>query len=225
MIIKEWETEEQPREKLFLKGSAAMSNAELLAIIIGSGSHNETALMLSRRILRKATDNLNKVSKLNVNQLKEFKGIGKVKALTIIAAMELGKRQQHEKKVENEKLSSSAAVYEIMQPVVGRLEHEEFWVLLLNNANKLKYKWCLSVGGITATLVDIRLVFKKALEFGATSIILCHNHPSGNLIPSQSDMALTNKVVKAAGLLDIKVLDHVIISEVSFYSFADEGKL
>ncbi|MGI9532587.1 RadC family protein [Lutimonas sp.] len=225
MIIKEWETEEQPREKLFLKGSGALSDAELLAIIIGSGSHNETALMISRRILRKAADNLNNLSKLGVNELKKFKGIGKVKALTILAAMELGKRQLYRKKVEQEKLSSSITVYEIMQPVLGSLEHEEFWVLLLNNANTLKYKWCLSMGGITATLVDIRLIFKKALEFGATSIILCHNHPSGNLVPSSSDISLTNKVVKAGGLLDIKVLDHVIITEASFYSFADQGKL
>lgn len=225
MIIKDWEKEEQPREKLFIKGSSVMTNAELLSIIIGSGSQNETALMISRRILKEAKGKLIDLSKFNVHHLIKFKGIGKVKALTILAAMEIGKRQFHEKNVEKEKVLSSATVYELMCPLVGSLEHEEFWVLLLNNANKLTFKWCLSVGGITATLVDIRLIFKKALEFGATSIILCHNHPSGNLIPSQSDKLLTHKVVKAAGLLDIKVLDHVIISDLSFYSFADQGIL
>ncbi len=225
MIIKDWDEQEQPREKLFLKGSIELTNTELLAILIGSGSQNETAVSISRRILTIAGNNLTDLSKFSSHKLMNFKGIGKVKALMIIAALELGRRQRNENVVEKKKVLSAKSVFEIMQPLLGYLEHEEFWVLLLNNANKVKYKWCLSVGGITATLVDVRLIFKKTLEFGATSIILCHNHPSGNLKPSQSDIILTKKVIKGANILDIKVLDHVIMTEVSYYSFADEGDL
>ena len=225
MIIKDWDEQERPREKLFLTGRLVLTKAELLAILIRSGSQNETALGISRRILTTAGNNLTDLSKFGVHKLMDFKGIGKVKALTIIAAFELGRRQRNEKVVEKQKLLSAKSVFEMMQPLLGHLEHEEFWILLLNNANKMKYKWCLSVGGITATLVDVRLIFKKTLEIGATSMILCHNHPSGNLKPSQSDIILTKKVIKGASLLDIKVLDHVIVTEQSFYSFADEGNL
>ena len=225
MIIKDWSEQERPREKLFMKGSLAMTDTELLAILIGSGCQKETALCISRKILSDTDYSLSDLSRFSVHKLMKFRGIGKVKALTIIAALELGKRQRAKKVTEAAKLNSSASVFDLMQPLLGDLDHEEFWILLLNNANKLKYKWQLSIGGITATLVDVRLIYKKALEMGATSIILCHNHPSGNLKPSQSDIILTKKVIKGASLLDVKILDHVIITENSFFSFADEGCL
>ena len=225
MIIKDWSEQERPREKLFMKGRLAMTDTELLAILIGSGCQKETALCISRKILSGTDYSLSDLSRFSVHKLMKFRGIGKVKALTIIAALELGKRQRANKVIEAAKLNSSASVFDLMQPLLGDLDHEEFWILLLNNANKLKYKWQLSIGGITATLVDVRLIYKKAIEMGATSIILCHNHPSGNLKPSQSDIILTKKVIKGASLLDVKILDHVIITETSFYSFADEGCL
>jgi len=225
MIIKEWSERERPREKLFLNGRLALTDVELLAILIGSGNQKETALCISRKILSNTDYNLSDLSRLSVHKLMKFRGIGKVKALTIIAALELGRRQRNQNVMEASKLNNSKSVFDLMQPLIGDLDHEEFWVLLLNNANKLKYKWQLSVGGITATLVDVRLIYKKALEMGATSIILCHNHPSGNLKPSQSDIMLTKKIIKGANLLDVKILDHVIVTEKSCYSFADEGCL
>lgn len=225
MIIKDWSEQERPREKLFMNGRLAMTDTELLAILIGSGCQKETALCISRKILSDTDYSLTDLSRFSVHKLMKFRGIGKVKALTIIAALELGRRQRNRKIKEASRLNSSTSVFDLMQPLLGDLDHEEFWILLLNNANKLKYKWQLSIGGITATLVDVRLIYKKALEMGATSIILCHNHPSGNLKPSQSDIMLTKKIIKGARLLDVKVLDHVIITESSFYSFADEGCL
>jgi len=225
MIIKDWSEQERPREKLFFNGRLALTDTELLAILIGSGNQKETALCIARKILSNTDYSLNDLSKLSVHKLMKFRGIGKVKALTIIAALELGRRQRNQNVIKASKLNSSQSVFDLMQPILGDLDHEEFWILLLNNANKLKYKWQLSIGGITATLVDVRLIYKKALEIGATSIILCHNHPSGNLKPSQSDMMLTEKIMKGAKLLDVKILDHVIVTEKSFFSFADEGRL
>ena len=155
----------------------------------------------------------------------KFKGIGKAKALVIIAALELGRRSQNSLVPEKMKLNSSRSVFQLMRPLIGNLDHEEFWILMMNNANKLKQKWRLSKGGITATLVDVRLIYKKALEIGATGIILCHNHPSGNLRPSQSDIILTKKVIKGGRLLDIQIIDHIIVTDQSYYSFADDGSL
>ncbi len=225
MIIKDWNEDDQPREKLFLKGCLALSDAELLAILIGSGNRKDTALAISRRILSETGHDLAALSKLSVQNLVKFRGIGKAKAIVIIAAMELGRRGRVVKSREKSKLNSSRSVFELMQPLIGELDHEEFWILLLNNANKIEFKWQLSVGGITATLVDVRLIYKKAIEHGATSIILCHNHPSGNRQPSQSDIILTKKVIKGGSILDIKILDHIIVSGQTYYSFADEGSL
>lgn len=225
MIIKEWNEEDRPREKLFLKGRMALSEAELLAILIGSGNRRDSALGISRKVLSETGHNLAILSRISVKNLMNVRGIGKAKAAVIIAALELGRRRREENVIEKMKLSSSGSVFELMQPLIGELDHEEFWILLLNNANKMEFKWRLSVGGITATLVDVRLIYKKALEHGATSIILCHNHPSGNLQPSQSDIMLTKKVIKGGGILDIKVLDHIIVTECAYYSFADEGNL
>ncbi|WP_276382100.1 DNA repair protein RadC [Flavobacterium sp. H4147] len=220
--IKNWSEDDKPREKLMLKGKEALSNAELLAILIGSGSRNETAVGLSKRILASA-GNLNSLTKLSISQLMNFKGIGEAKAISIMAALELSRRLRSEKAVETEKITSSKMVFEIMQPIIGELSHEEFWVLFLNNSNNVISKAQLSKGGIAGTVVDARLVFKLALEYFATGVILCHNHPSGSLIPSDADKQVTKKLKVAGESLDVKVLDHLIISGAKYYSFVDEG--
>lgn len=220
--ITNWSEDDRPREKLMLKGKSALSDAELIAILIGSGSRNESAVDLSKRILASA-DNLNVLGKMSISQLMNFKGIGEAKAITIISALELGRRRRAEDAVELVKITSSKRVFEIMQPIIGELPHEEFWVLFLNNSNKVISKSQLSKGGMTGTIVDVRLVFKLALESGATALILCHNHPSGNLQPSDADRKITKKIKLAGDSLDVKVLDHLIITETKYYSFVDEG--
>ena len=221
--IRNWSEDDKPREKLMLKGKSALSDAELIAILIGSGSRNESAVDLSKRILSSVANNLNALGKLSMAQLMNFKGIGEAKAISIMAAMELGRRRRAEEAVELTKITSSKSVFEIMQPIIGELPHEEFWILYLNNSNKVISKAQLSVGGITGTLVDVRLVFKMALEKGATALILCHNHPSGTLIPSDADKQITKKLKVAGDSLEIKVLDHLIVTETKYYSFVDEG--
>ena len=221
--IKQWAEDDKPREKLMGKGKGALSDAELIAILIGSGSRNESAVQLSKRILASVENNLNAIGKLSLKQLMEFKGIGEAKAITIIAALELGRRRRVEETIELKKITSSKDVFELMQPVIGELPHEEFWILYLNNSNKVIYKAQLSKGGITGTVVDIRLVFKMALEQNATSLILTHNHPSGKLLASEADIQITQKLKLAAQQLDIAILDHIIITETGFYSFQDEG--
>ena len=221
--IKNWAEDDKPREKLMLKGKTALSDAELVAILIGSGSRNESAVGLSKRILASVDNNLNALGKLSLKQLTEFKGIGEAKAVTIVAALELGRRRRAEETVELYKITSSKAVFEIMQPIIGELPHEEFWVLYLNNSNKVIYKSQLSKGGITGTVVDVRLLFKTALEQNAVSIILTHNHPSGKLQASDADKDITKKLKIAGEQLDIKVLDHIIITELGYLSFQDEG--
>lgn len=223
--IKHWAEGDRPREKLLQKGREFLSNAELLAILIGSGSRNESAVELCQKILGKAGNNLNELGRFSVKDLMENKGIGEAKALTIVAALELGRRRRAEEALEKKKISSSSSVFELMQPVVGELPHEEFHIIYLNNSNKVIDRYPLSKGGITGTLVDIRLAFKQALQLGATATILVHNHPSGNLNPSAADKQLTQKFKTAGESLDIKVLDHIIITEKSYYSFADEGLL
>ena len=220
--ITDWAEDDRPREKLMLKGKSALSDAELIAILIGSGSRNESAVDLSKRILVSA-GGINSLAKLSVSQLMKFKGIGEAKAITIIAALELGRRRKAEESPELKKITSSKAVFEIMQPEIGELQHEEFWVLFLNNSNAVISKSQLSKGGITGTSVDIRLIFKLALENSATGLILCHNHPSGNLKPSDADKKITRKICDAGDNLDVKVLDHLIITESKYYSFVDEG--
>ena len=223
--IKNWAEDDRPREKLLQKGRSSLSDAELLAILIGSGSRNESAVDLCKRILSESTNNLHELGKLTVKQLMNFKGIGEAKALVIVAAMELGRRRRSQEALEKKKISSSSSVFELMQPEIGELPHEEFWIIYLNNSNKVIEKFPLSKGGITGTLVDVRLALKKALELGATALILTHNHPSGNLNPSASDKQLTQKLKNAGESLDIKVLDHIIVTEKSYFSFADEGLL
>ena len=206
-----------------LKGKSVLSDAELIAILIGSGSRNESAVGLSKRILASVDTNLNALGKLSISQLIAFKGIGEAKAISIIAALELGRRRRSEEAVELKKVTSSKVIFEIMQPIIGELPHEEFWIIYLNNSNKVISKSQLSKGGITGTLVDVRIVFKTALEMGATALILCHNHPSGTLIPSDADKQITKKLKLAGDSLEIKVLDHLIVTETSYFSFADEG--
>lgn len=221
--ITHWSEDDKPREKLMLKGKSALSDAELIAILIGSGSRSESAVELSKRILKSVNNNLNALGKLSISQLIDFKGIGEAKAISIIAALELGRRRRTEDAVELIKITSSKMIFEIMQPIIGELAHEEFWIVYLNNSNKIISKSQLSKGGITGTLVDVRLVFKTALEMGATALILCHNHPSGTLIPSDADKHITKKLKIAGDSLEIKVLDHLIVTEANYFSFVDEG--
>ncbi|MCG9970125.1 RadC family protein [Christiangramia crocea] len=225
LSIKKWAEADRPREKLLQKGKASLSDSELIAILLGSGSKNESAVELSKRILSSTLNNLNELGKLSVNQLCKFKGVGPAKAVAIVAALELGRRRRLEEALEQKKITSSRSVYEIMLPVIGELPHEEFWIIYLNNSNKVIEKFQISKGGITGTLVDVRITLRKALELGAVSIILIHNHPSGNLKASEADKQLTKKLKTAAESLDIKVLDHIIVTEKSYLSFADEGML
>ena len=223
--IKNWSESDRPREKLLLKGKENLSDAELLAILIGSGSRNESAVSLCKRILKDNAHKINLLAKLDVQQLMQYKGIGEAKAISIVAALELGRRRRGEEAMELTKITSSTKVFEVMQPILGDLHHEEFWMLLLNNSNKIIHKSALSKGGITGTLVDLRLLFKNALAFGAVSLILAHNHPSGTLKPSKADIEITKRIKNGAATLDLKLLDHLIITDKSYFSFADESIL
>lgn len=220
--IKNWNQNDQPREKLLSKGKSVLSDAELVAILLGSGNTGESAVDLSKRILAHVNHSLKELGKQSIMQLMSFKGIGQAKAVTIVAALELGRRHTAGEVINKKKMSSSSSVFELMQPLLGELQHEEFWVIYLNNSNKIILKSLLSKGGITGTVVDVRLILKKALEVGATGFILVHNHPSGNLIPSMADKAITKKLQIAAQSMDIKVHDHLIVTEKAYFSFADE---
>ncbi len=225
LSIKSWANDDRPREKMMLKGSNSLSDAELIAILIGSGNREESAVALAKRILQSVDNNINSLAQLSLEELMHFKGIGEAKAISILTALELGKRRRLEAALLIPKISSSKTVYDIMQPLLGDLQHEEFWVLFLNNANKLTNKMQLSKGGMLGTVVDIRLILKKALAYNAVGLILVHNHPSGNTKPSEEDKNITAKVNKAAELLDLKVLDHLIVTGNNYFSFADEGLL
>jgi DNA repair protein RadC len=225
LSIKSWALDDRPREKLVAKGKTVLSDAELMAILIGSGNRQESAVALSQRMLQSVAGNINELAKLSIEKLMTFKGIGEAKAVNIIAALELGKRRQLENLLEKPKIGGSNDVFKLMQPIIGDLSHEEFWVLFLNNSNKVLAKHQVSKGGMTATVVDIRLLFKQALELFSVAIIVCHNHPSGKLKPSDADIQLTQKIKNAGNTLDIKLLDHLIITEKAYFSFADEGIL
>jgi DNA repair protein RadC len=224
LVIKEWAFEDRPREKLLSKGIAALSDAELVAIIIGSGSRNETAVELAKKILLKVNNNLNELGKITIQELiKNFHGIGEAKAISIIAALELGKRRKIADIIEKKEITCSKDVAQIFQPLLCDLPHEEFWILLMNFTNKIIDKYRISQGGIAGTVTDIKIIMKCAIDRLASSIILCHNHPSGKLAPSQLDIDLTMRLKSAGELLEIKTLDHIIVTEKGFYSFADEG--
>ena len=223
--IKNWSDDDKPREKLVQKGTSVLSDAELIAILIRIGSKNESAVELSKRILSSTNNNLNELGKLSITQLMQFKGIGEAKAVSIAAALEIGRRRRGEAAQKITKISSSKNVFELLQPKMGELPHEEFWIVFLNNSNTVLHAGQISKGGITGTLVDVRLVLKQSLELGAVGLILAHNHPSGTLRPSEADKQITRKLKVAAEALDIKVLDHIIITQKEYFSFADEGLL
>ena len=222
MTIKNWEDTDKPREKMIVQGKTALSNAELLAILLGSGSADESAVELSRRILASVNNSLTTLGKQSLQQLQAFKGIGQAKAITILAATEMGRRRAAETPELQPKIEVAHNVFTLMQPLIGELPHEEFWVLYLNSTNRVIHKARLFSGGITHTTVDVRLLFKTALEQGAIALILVHNHPSGNITPSKEDIELTQRVKTAGEMLDIKLLDHVIVTEKEYLSLLDE---
>lgn len=226
LSVKHWSPDDQPREKLLLKGVNALSDAELLAILLGSGNTEESVVQLSQRILRSVDNNLNHLGKLSIkNLISNFKGIGEAKAISIIAALELGKRRRSSEVISLGKIRFSKDIYELFHPILADLYHEEFWVLFLNRANKMIDKIRLSQGGISETLVDNRILYKEALARLCSNVIICHNHPSGNTKPSKQDEVITLKIKEGLKLLDIHLIDHVIICDQEYYSFADEGKL
>ena len=225
LSIPSWAEEDRPREKLLGKGRQALSNAELIAILIGSGNREESAVELSKRILSSISNDLHELGKVSVQDLQKFKGIGEAKAITIVAALELGRRRKVAEPKKKKIITSSNEAYEEMQPLLDDLTHEQFWILLLSRSNQIISKVQISSGGISGTVVDARLIFKPALEALASGIILFHNHPSGNLKPSHQDIEITKKLVKGAKSLDLTILDHLIISERGFYSFKDEGMI
>jgi len=225
LTIKDWSDGDRPREKLKQFGRQSLSDAELLAILIGSGTPNNNALSIAKSLLSSVNSDLSKLSKLTVPELKKHKGIGEAKALIISASLELGQRRKELDKPQLKKIQSSSNIHELMYEHFVDLAHEEFWVIYLNRGNFIIDKKCLSKGGISGTVADIRLILKSAIECLASAIIICHNHPSGNLHPSSEDIIITNKCKEAALLMDIKVLDHLIIYENKYYSFCDEGIL
>ncbi len=221
--IKQWAKDDRPREKLLLNGAENLSNSELLAILIHNGSREKTAVDLAKEILKMGKDNLNELGKLSLKELMKIKGIGEAKAITIAAALELGRRRHSTDPLNKAIIKSSADIAHYLQTRLKDYRHEVFAVLFLNQANKINHFEIVSEGGITGTVADPKVILRKALEHDATSIILCHNHPSGSLKPSRADAALTEKIRGAAALLDISVSDHLIVSENGYYSFADEG--
>jgi DNA repair protein RadC len=220
--IKSWAEEDRPREKLILKGKSTLSNAELIAILIGSGSSNESAVELSKRILASADNNLQALSKYDLEELKEFKGIGEAKAISILAALELGRRYRTTEALARKRISSSRDAYEAIYSYLADAHYEEFYIILLNRANDILSIHRISEGGTSGTVVDPKKVFKLALSKNASGFILCHNHPSGNMQPSHQDKQLTQKIKKSAELLEIALLDHIIVGNNRYYSFADE---
>ena len=224
LTIKNWSVEDRPREKLLSKGMHSLSDAEIIAILIGSGSTKESAVELSKKILNDHQNNLNDLGRRSVNDLKNrYHGIGEAKAISILAALELGHRRGRQEFQSRSKIASSRQVFDYFFPIMVDLPHEEFWVLLLNRANKIIHPQRISQGGITGTVIDVRIILKAAIENQATSMILCHNHPSGSTEPSTADIEITKKCSDAGKIMDIPVLDHIIVGEKSYFSMADEG--
>jgi DNA repair protein RadC len=221
--IRDWAEDDRPREKLLLKGKQALSDAELIAILLGSGSRNETAVQLAQRILRENNNNLYELAKLSVNDLQKYKGIGEAKAIAIMAALELGRRKKESETPEYTVVRTSIDAYKHIESKLSDLPHEEFWILLLNRAHKITRTELVSRGGVSGTVADVRMMLKSAVENLASAIVLAHNHPSGNIKPSDADIQLTRKVKEAANLFDIQLLDHIIVGEGAYYSFTDDG--
>eukprot|EP01035_Chromulina_nebulosa_P029926 gene29926-39727_t len=223
--IKQWAQEDRPREKLMLHGKGTLSQAELLAILISTGTKSKSAIDLAREILKKCGDDINHLAKMSVKELVKIDGIGEAKAISIVAAIELGGRRQIAEVKQKKSIGHSKDIYDLFKPKLADLMHEEFWILLLNQGLKIIGERQVSEGGMTSTAVDARKIFRLAIDEGAASIALAHNHPSGSLKPSNEDILLTNRIKEAGKLLDVKVIDHVIVAETGFYSFADEGML
>jgi DNA repair protein RadC len=225
LSIKQWAEEDRPREKLLLKGRSVLTDAELIAILIGSGTATMSAVDLAKHLLAETGNNLNALAQLSVKDLMKFKGIGEAKAISIVSALELGRRRKSEEPARKNIIRSSKDIYEIMKPELLDLTVEEFWVLLLRRNNEVIRKVRVSSGGLAGTVVDVRVVFRHAMEDLASYIVMVHNHPSGNLAPSRQDEQLTNKFKQAGLLLDQPIIDHVIFTNDGYYSFADDGKL
>lgn len=225
LSIKEWAEDDRPREKLMLKGRHTLSDAELIAILIGSGTRNETAVDLCKRILSEYNYSLDELAKCSVNELQKFKGVGEAKAIAIVAAMELGRRRATSPTPDLITMRASTDAYRAISSTLCDLQHEEFWVLLVNRANQITKKCFISKGGMNSTVVDPKMVFKTALDHSMGAIVLCHNHPSGTVKPSSQDITLTKRLQECANLLDISLLDHIIVGAKTYFSFADEGLL
>ncbi|WP_316813140.1 RadC family protein [Pedobacter heparinus] len=223
LVIKLWAEADRPREKLLLNGRRHLTDAELTAILIGSGNKHETAVDLSKRILSFYNNDLDALGKVSVKDLSRFKGIGQAKAIAIVAALELGRRRKETEAQDMVRILSSKEAFKVLLPVFADLNHEEFWILILNQANCITGKQLISKGGMAGTVVDPKIIFKTALEYNAAYIILAHNHPSGNLKPSAQDLDITKKMVEAGKVLDLPVLDHLIVTNKLFFSFGDEG--
>lgn len=223
LSIRNWSVEDRPREKMLTSGTQSLSDAELIALLIGSGTKSISAVDLARQILYLAGNNLDKLGRFSITDLKKLKGIGEAKAISILAALELGRRRKVADGLIEIKITGSADVFSLMHPILSDLTYEEFWVVFLNRSNKVIGKRKISQGGITGTVTDIRIILKNALENLATSIILCHNHPSGNLQPSEADISITRRLKESSALMDISLLDHLIVAGKSYFSFADEN--
>ncbi len=221
--LKTWSVEDRPREKVIANGVQYLSDSELLAILLGSGTRNMTVVELARQVLHKSGNSLHELGRQNISELVAIKGIGPAKAITLLAAMELGRRRGATQQTERISVKSSETVFNIFHPILGDLDHEEFWLLMLNRANRVLGRFKVSQGGLSGTVIDTRIILKKALDNLSSSIVVCHNHPSGNNQPSDADVKITNKLKKAAEMIEIKLLDHVIIADKSYFSFADEG--
>jgi len=226
LTIREWAEDDRPREKMLRKGAQSLSDAELLAILIGSGNRNESAVELSRRIMRECKDNINELAQLSIADLcKRFKGIGEAKAITIMAALEIGKRRKTSEILERKKITSSLDLFNLFEPQLVDLPHEEFWIGLLNGANKVIEIKRLTQGGSRQTVVDIPMLLKMALEKSAQALVVAHNHPSGQNRPSHEDEQITRRIKAGCEAIGITLLDHIIIARGAYYSFADEGKM
>ncbi|MCE2787083.1 MAG: RadC family protein [Bacteroidota bacterium] len=223
--IKQWAEDDRPREKLLMKGKASLSDAELLAILIATGTRELTALDLGQQVLKLSNNNLNELGKLGIKDLQKIRGVGKAKAITIAAALELGRRRKETEPLHRDAFTSSRVAYQYFEPMLADLKHEEFWVMLLNRSNKFIGAKRISEGGVSGTVADPKIIMRYAIDELASCIILCHNHPSGSVKPSEADVRLTDKIKQAAILLDIHLIDHIIIGEKTYYSFADEGRL
>lgn len=223
--LKDWNKNDLPREKMILQGVDSLTVSELMTLILGSGRKGVSAFDMAGMILKDCNHQLSTLKKQTLHDLLKYEGVGIAKATTLMAAIELGKRIENSTALTLDKINGPDSVYRLMTPLLSHLDHEEFWVIFLNNSNKVVHKMQLSKGGITATLVDIRLLLRKALEVAAISIVLCHNHPSGNNQPSRADIEITEKIIKAASVFDIRVIDHLIITDHGFFSFASENKL